>query len=1330
MKVLEGAVYNRLTKTPAEAKLVARSRQIYLTEKLVAFSLTPEEWQEYQFNPTPDLTFFESFYREADARDNAMARNLLSAFSQIKPRKTGSVGILVTGGYHAPGLTIQLTKAGATVISFVPKIEKVDTADGQLALGIFTQEKTPLQKLFAGEKLFLGNDPLDASAEGISIPAQIAMAANRDPKSTLSGLMPNAVLQKIVSIKKTANALKLQMNLGTFSVSWNPQAPIGQQLTTAVVMVSTAGAIWAMIHTVLHWLAFHFLAWAVHASPFFQLGFHFLLISTVLYFGRNHIEHQKITIPPEPDSKTPGGEVDSLLHKNSVRRVMPGQNNHLPTTARQLPFNSLDRFLSALAWGLGSANGLLFGLNLLTQGDLILGGGIGVLMIYPALIALQNLLDSTFASLSSALLIAGGPRGPPDVDEDSIRSTSTELGLNQFHIVSTLEELNKLEKGDDRLVIVPPHLLSTLAKESHHLLPFATHGLTDFQTQTVYVSDLIFQSLDNRVLSWVQAHVRSIVVARERQRLSSSPFRRSSFGIDLFLPFRWIQQIRSLKPLSLPHSFLSSSFIFAAILSFLVNIEVLLNHDNQYLRMTVHNPQERIKNEHVELFFWHLSSRLDIRSEESRAALTLALEQGAKQANVPSRLMIPLTTYLKEKGNIADRSLLLPILLRRINIQFFILHGYFMRTQWQFDQPVSIGLSRIIRKKSLTGIGPHPYVVISTLHAGKSERFRDLDAKGITTGDKKIIEISISEILDEALTIVLPVLAGSERRSLESEDGGIYDVARRIMERALERRGFSSEEINKLKWIGAAVTKHKSDNRSTPIGLRELLREREMSDLIADHHHVFDRLIHMMEDQTELHETVHMLDPGLLSNGTILSEVTAISNAMLRDPSFDFRFAISLLCHIDGMNGSNPEDGMAEYFQGVAKLALQNPYSKDRFSQLIQWLYSVDHHTAHRVLEDVQKIEKWPIILLESQANLLLRTSRSTSIVRSLQPGSPSQKLRLNSGGFAILQILELLLLLSSCAIPLGNDPMILGSILEALWQKCEPIFAMGFPSIASVSSLTSLGLAAVFFLHVQTGMSTVEGVAKGDRDSAWIRRTVKNPLQNRNDTIFQSWPFIGNVGVAQADGRPVDWIRKVGHQLENPAYRHSFAYGLAGLRQRPEKIWRTLLSYVGGCESGSSGTIVPLQILTEDDIDLAKASLRRLREVGLGTDNPVHIIYAGATPMAVKKLKSLEGSPSLIVHVVDSPVAPKGVLDPHALARGIETLADFPTNVPVSWVLAVSPEISINPSTLGSLGNRGLAGSLKEALASYIAQLIGGRLRPTDLNTLVEIVALVWRSA
>jgi len=140
---------------------------------------------------------------------------------------------------------------------------------------------------------------------------------------------------------------------------------------------------------------------------------------------------------------------------------------------------------------------------------------------------------------------------------------------------------------------------------------------------------------------------------------------------------------------------------------------------------------------------------------------------------------------------------------------------------------------------------------------------------------------------------------------------------------------------------------------------------------------------------------------------------------------------------------------------------------------------------------------------------------------------------------------------------------------------------------------------------------------------------------------------------------------------------------------------------------------------------------LSHLDNINQASKTPIQIVFAGATPEDVQKLQALKlNGPRGYVHVVDVPVAPKNVLDPHVLSQGIERLADFPTNVPVSWVLAVSPKISIIPSTLGQLGDLGLDGSLKEALASYIAQLIGGRLKPADLDTMVDIVALVWQSA
>ena len=56
----------------------------------------------------------------------------------------------------------QLQPKGFTVVSYVPKISKIEEANGSSYLSVFTQEKTPLDKLFAGEKLFLAEAPLPA----------------------------------------------------------------------------------------------------------------------------------------------------------------------------------------------------------------------------------------------------------------------------------------------------------------------------------------------------------------------------------------------------------------------------------------------------------------------------------------------------------------------------------------------------------------------------------------------------------------------------------------------------------------------------------------------------------------------------------------------------------------------------------------------------------------------------------------------------------------------------------------------------------------------------------------------------------------------------------------------------------------------------------------------------------------------------------------------------------------------------------------------------------------------------------------------------------------
>lgn len=158
---LRAGAYHRLATTPPERALVAEDERLGLAQKLVNFALTPDEWTRYQALPPLslhadgiDLTSFEDFYREADARNDALTANLLKAMDDTHAK----VGILVTGGFHAPGVGERLARAGVSMISYVPRLTKVD-ADGSAYLSVFTQEKTPLDRLFEGPRLFTAPDP-------------------------------------------------------------------------------------------------------------------------------------------------------------------------------------------------------------------------------------------------------------------------------------------------------------------------------------------------------------------------------------------------------------------------------------------------------------------------------------------------------------------------------------------------------------------------------------------------------------------------------------------------------------------------------------------------------------------------------------------------------------------------------------------------------------------------------------------------------------------------------------------------------------------------------------------------------------------------------------------------------------------------------------------------------------------------------------------------------------------------------------------------------------------------------------------------------------------
>ncbi len=187
VKAMETNVYASLAKSPEEKSAVARSRNLYLTGKLLDFALTPDEWREYcrrvadsskifpvEGDPQSrlrggisggtlvpvgkdfgtirnSLATFETFFEHAQLRDQALTSNLL-AQAQSKHAK---FAVLVTGGYHTEGVTRLLHEKGIATIALAPKITKIEGKSGTEYLSVFTQEKTPLEKLFDGDKLFV-----------------------------------------------------------------------------------------------------------------------------------------------------------------------------------------------------------------------------------------------------------------------------------------------------------------------------------------------------------------------------------------------------------------------------------------------------------------------------------------------------------------------------------------------------------------------------------------------------------------------------------------------------------------------------------------------------------------------------------------------------------------------------------------------------------------------------------------------------------------------------------------------------------------------------------------------------------------------------------------------------------------------------------------------------------------------------------------------------------------------------------------------------------------------------------------------------------------------
>jgi len=193
---MEREAEDALALTPAARRLVAARRTVDHLEKLSRHEMTPRDWDFYVRErrpgaalaaeiqalaaeagsplPTADgasfertLAPFEQFYELAINRNEHLVDGLQG---QMKERHA-SVAVLVAGGFHTDGVKAELRKRGFSYLVLTPNVTNIQM-EGDYLQG-FVRAPVPLERLFAGERIFLSQPrPLanpDTLAAGVVI---------------------------------------------------------------------------------------------------------------------------------------------------------------------------------------------------------------------------------------------------------------------------------------------------------------------------------------------------------------------------------------------------------------------------------------------------------------------------------------------------------------------------------------------------------------------------------------------------------------------------------------------------------------------------------------------------------------------------------------------------------------------------------------------------------------------------------------------------------------------------------------------------------------------------------------------------------------------------------------------------------------------------------------------------------------------------------------------------------------------------------------------------------------------------------------------------------
>ncbi|MFH1800783.1 MAG: response regulator [Candidatus Omnitrophota bacterium] len=180
MNSLESLLTEKLAKTGAEKDLVHRLQNFQLLEKLLFLELTREEYEQVEVEQGSLGTFVEGapalgnflssakhFYVTVLRRDRALMENALALGAESKERQ--KVVVLITGGFHASGISAMLREQGISYATLTPHISRTDR--GELYQKVMTGDHADLSAYFKVK------NPFSTKQEALFFKALVETAA-------------------------------------------------------------------------------------------------------------------------------------------------------------------------------------------------------------------------------------------------------------------------------------------------------------------------------------------------------------------------------------------------------------------------------------------------------------------------------------------------------------------------------------------------------------------------------------------------------------------------------------------------------------------------------------------------------------------------------------------------------------------------------------------------------------------------------------------------------------------------------------------------------------------------------------------------------------------------------------------------------------------------------------------------------------------------------------------------------------------------------------------------------------------------------------------------